>query len=164
MNRLPLLLTLPLVLASLVGTGAVQDQWVPGEVIIVIREESLGDLNWGGLQRGELSTGLASLDSLIQRTGVLSIVELAPYTGDHRYYLLQFPSTISVPDMVALYQANEHIAIAEPNDINRTAVAPTSWAAMKALGLALDPGPVPGVRASPMCGQVRCYGSPGLAE
>jgi hypothetical protein len=65
-------------------------EYVPGQVVLWIADGSLGQLNVDGLRRGELRTGLASLDTRIARTGVLSITPLDPSNGLLRVHLLQF--------------------------------------------------------------------------
>jgi hypothetical protein len=131
MNRV-LLLLMPLAAVSV--SAEAQYPWsecVPGQVLISIKAASLDGLNSDGLLRGELRTGLASLDALIERTGVTFIEPLGFLNGVPDVFLLQFPESIDLPAMVAMYAQNEHVLLAEPNYPMPTAVRAAPWSLMK---------------------------------
>jgi hypothetical protein len=95
--------------------------WVPHEVTIRIEETSQDQINWDGLMRGELETGLASLDALNQRTGVSAVRPLAPHSGGRSFYWLRYGLDVDAPTIAALYMENGHVKYAEPNWNGQTA-------------------------------------------
>lgn len=140
-------------LVALPGVATAQDEWVPGEIILWIKDASLDQVDSDALLRGELRTGLASLDSLMARTGVLGIAPLEPVGGKLKDHLLQFAEDIDVPAMAALYAQNEHVELAEPNFIYRTAVGAAPWSLVKRAACGMPAGtralPPGGPRAAP---------------
>jgi hypothetical protein len=131
MNRSLVLL---LALAAVSGSAEAQCPfgWVPGQMMLWVKDASLDQLNSDGLLRGELRTGLASLDSLIERTGVLSIRPLDSSNGLLELHLLQFPERTDVCAMAALYVQNEHVLLAEPAYLLPVAaVRAASWSLVK---------------------------------
>jgi hypothetical protein len=124
-------LVLLIALAAAASAAEAQDSWVRGDLIVGIRGTSLDQVNWDGLLRGELRTGLASLDSLIQRTGVLAITPLTTVREKPMIFLLQFGAEIDVPAMANLYMKDEHVEYAQANYAMPTAAQVTPWSVVK---------------------------------
>ena len=91
--------------------------WPPDELVVCMTstsyEQFLDILHKGLFQEGDLQTGLASLDTLIQRTGVIHLEYVAfgcfgvQFTADE--------ADFDLPSMALLYMQNEHVWIADAN-------------------------------------------------
>lgn len=98
----------------------IEEEILPGQVEIVLKEESLGDFNREGILKGETVTGLASLDSLNQAEGMIRIIPLSTnpketLLGPKLRYTLFFDATADIERLVMAYKQNEHIADAWPD-------------------------------------------------
>jgi hypothetical protein len=133
MNRCRMLL---LALAAVASAAEAQCtlpfEWVPGRLLVSIAEASLDQLDSEALLRGEPRTGLASLDTLIARTGVLAIEPFVfSISGSLHLLLLYFPESTDVCAMEALYARNEHVYLAEADYALPTAARATPWFLVK---------------------------------
>jgi serine protease len=89
--------------------------FVPGQIIIDIRHEYL-PLNATVDSLGNVYTGLLSLDSLNNRFHCLSFMKISNFNWEpiKGMYVLTFPDTLDVFQLVSIYLHNSHIHLADP--------------------------------------------------
>ena len=93
---------------------------VPGQIIITVTESSFEQFDRDGILERNLTTGLASLDELNQREGVVRVEPITRLPDPilpvlKRQYQLYFPVEVDVARLLEEYAQNEHVALAEPN-------------------------------------------------
>ena len=96
-------------------------RWTNEGLLLLLRETSDERVDKEAIRRGELHTGLASLDSLLHRTGVLRI--RGSRDGLYDLYFAK-DANIDLLSVGFLYFQNEHVLIAEPNFLIPTAATP----------------------------------------
>ena len=112
--------------------------WRPDELILVLTwpsyEQLIDRLDRGLFQEGDLQTGLASLDRLIHRTGVIRFRRISTYGFIVRFAAEE--ADFDLPSMALLYMQNDHVLGAEPNGglrLAETSVYGASWGLIKHL-------------------------------
>lgn len=106
------------------GFVSAQD-FVPGEVIVDLKHQFLPvDINVD--QDNNIVTGLASVDTLNRLYKCFSFEKIykGKWTPMQGAYLLKFPDTLDVNQIVNSYAQDFHVQIASPNHIMKTDVTP----------------------------------------
>ena len=106
---------------------------VPGTAIVYLSEELSASLE-GGLSGKEAGTKSPELDYLVSRVGASSITRLFPYAGEweertrkeglHRWYMVEYDSSVSLETAKPMLEAVPGILTVEPNRVLRQHITP----------------------------------------
>ncbi len=116
--------TISLLSLFLSSSPLFSQNYVPGQLIIVIKNEYL-PIN-PVIRNDSLITNLGSLDSLniLFKSYALEKIYKGKWSAVQGFYLLKFSDTLDVSNLASIYSTDPHILLVDPNYIGQIDIVP----------------------------------------